>query len=212
MFQTDAFTLARHIRTKQISAVEVVDAVLQRIDALQPTVNAFHRDRRRGPGRLRQGSPVHKGVRTTMGSFIFADQVPGEDAVPVRGLREAGAILVGKTTTPEFGHKPLTDTPLFGDTRNPWFPESATGSSIRTCGGASSGTKRRRGRDRGRGRVGLRAHVPGVLPGGTGCAIVTSSVSWLGRRDRAPQEPAFAQERFPFQWTRLIRHSRHPES
>ena len=47
-----------------------------------------------------------RGVRTTMGSRIFADQVPAEDAVPVRRLREAGAILVGKTTTPEFGHKP----------------------------------------------------------------------------------------------------------
>jgi len=103
MFQTDALTLARHIRTKQISAVEVVDAVLQRIDALQPTVNAFHRDRRRGPGRRRRAEaavmagerlgPLHgvpfsvkdhlftRGVRTTMGSFIFADQVPGEDAV-----------------------------------------------------------------------------------------------------------------------------------
>ena len=67
-----------------------------------------------------------------MGSLIFADQVPGEDAVPVRRLREAGAILVGKTTTPEFGHKPLTDSPLFGATRNPW-------DLSRTAGGSSGG-------------------------------------------------------------------------
>ena len=73
-----------------------------------------------------------KGVRTTMGSRIFADQVPAEDAAPVRRLREAGAILVGKTTTPEFGHKPLTDSPLFGATRNPW-------DLSRTAGGSSGG-------------------------------------------------------------------------
>src|SRR5262245_10631477 len=73
-----------------------------------------------------------KGVRTTMGSAIFADQVPTEDAVSVRRLCEAGAILIGKTTTPEFGHKPLTDSPLFGATRNPW-------DLSRTAGGSSGG-------------------------------------------------------------------------
>src|SRR5262247_266312 len=67
-----------------------------------------------------------------MGSLIFADQVPVEDAVPVRRLREAGAILIGKTTTPEFGHKPFTDSPLFGVTRNPW-------NLARTAGGSSGG-------------------------------------------------------------------------
>ena len=82
---------------------------------------------------LGQGPAVHHGAcRTTMGSLIFADQVPAEDAVPVRRLREAGAILVGKTTTPEFGHKPLTDSPLFGATRNPW-------DLSRTAGGSSGG-------------------------------------------------------------------------
>jgi aspartyl-tRNA(Asn)/glutamyl-tRNA(Gln) amidotransferase subunit A len=72
------------------------------------------------------------GVRTTMGSPIFAGQVPAEDAVPVARARAAGAILVGKTTTPEFGHKPLTDGPLFGRTVNPW-------DHSRTCGGSSGG-------------------------------------------------------------------------
>src|SRR6202023_1427821 len=73
-----------------------------------------------------------RGARPRMGSRIFADQVSAEDAVPVRRLREAGAILVGKTTTPEFGHKPLTDSPLFGATRNPW-------DLSRTAGGSSGG-------------------------------------------------------------------------
>ncbi len=155
MLDTDALTLARQIRTKEISPVEVVDAVLRRIDALQPTINAFitvttdeaRADARRAEATVMAGEPLGafhgvpfsvkdllftKGVRTTMGSVIFADQVPGEDAVPVQRLRAAGAILIGKTTTPEFGHKPLTDSPLFGVTRNPW-------NLSRTCGGSSGG-------------------------------------------------------------------------
>jgi len=155
---TDALTLARQISTKQVSPVAVVDAVLQRIEALQPKVNAFitvtadeARDAaRRAEAKVMAGEPLGplhgvpfsvkdllftRAVRTTMGSLIFADQVPGEDAVPVRRLREGGAILVGKTTTPEFGHKPLTDSPLFGATRNPWdLSRSAGGSS----GGAAA--------------------------------------------------------------------------
>jgi aspartyl-tRNA(Asn)/glutamyl-tRNA(Gln) amidotransferase subunit A len=155
VIRTDALTLARQIRTKQISPVAVVDAVLQRIETLQPKVNAFitvtadeARDAaRRAEAAVMAGAalgPLHgvpfsvkdllftRGVRTTMGSLIFADQVPGEDAVPVRRLRDAGAILIGKTTTPEFGHKPLTDSPLFGATRNPW-------DLSRTAGGSSGG-------------------------------------------------------------------------
>ena len=155
MIDVDALTLARLIRSKEVSPVAVVDAVLARIEALQPTVNAFitvtadeARDTaRRAEAAVMRGDPLGplhgvpfsvkdlvftKGVRTTMGSLIFADQVPAEDAVPVRRLREAGAVLVGKTTTPEFGHKPFTDSPLFGVTRNPW-------NLARTPGGSSGG-------------------------------------------------------------------------
>ena len=155
LLEADALTLARRIRTKEVSPVAVVEAVLARIEALQPTVNAFitvtadeaREAARRAEAAVLAGErlgPLHgvpfsvkdllftKGVRTTMGSLIFANQVSGEDAVPVRRLREAGAILVGKTTTPEFGHKPLTDSPLFGATRNPW-------DLSRTAGGSSGG-------------------------------------------------------------------------
>ena len=155
LVEADALTLARLIRDKQVSPVAVVEAVLARIEALQPMVNAFitvtaeeaRAAARRAEAAVMAGErlgPLHgvpfsvkdllptRGVRTTMGSLIFADQVPAEDAVPVRRLREAGAILVGKTTTPEFGHKPLTDSPLFGATRNPW-------DLSRTAGGSSGG-------------------------------------------------------------------------
>ena len=59
-------------------------------------------------------------VPTTGGSRLFADHVPEEDAVVVERLKGAGAIIIGKTNTPEFGHKAVTDSPLFGITRNPW--------------------------------------------------------------------------------------------
>jgi aspartyl-tRNA(Asn)/glutamyl-tRNA(Gln) amidotransferase subunit A len=155
MIDADAIALARRIRSKDVSPVEVVEAVLRRIEALQPRVNAFitvtadeaRAEARRAEAAVMAGAalgPFHgvpfsvkdllftRGVRTTMGSVIFADQVPAEDAVPVERLRAAGAILIGKTTTPEFGHKPLTDSPLFGVTRNPW-------DLSRTCGGSSGG-------------------------------------------------------------------------
>src|SRR5512145_3492998 len=105
MIQTDALTLARQIRAKAVSPVAVVDAMLRRIEALQPTVNAFitvtadeARDAaRRAEAAVMTGDPLPPlhgvpfsvkdllftaGVRTTMGSVIFADQVPAEDAVP----------------------------------------------------------------------------------------------------------------------------------
>lgn len=73
-----------------------------------------------------------KGVRTTFGSVAFADHVPDRDDALVTRLRAAGAIMIGKTTTPEFGIKGQTDGPLFGATRNPWNLE-------RTPGGSSGG-------------------------------------------------------------------------
>src|SRR5207302_5523210 len=72
------------------------------------------------------------GVRTTFGSVALADNVPAADSPAVARLKRAGAILVGKTTTPEFGHKCFTEAPLFGRTANPW-------DLARTCGGSSGG-------------------------------------------------------------------------
>ena len=130
LLYTPAAELAGRIRRKELSPVELVDAVLARIGAMQPTVNAFitvtaetaRAEAKAAEQAVMEGRPLGPlhgipfsvkdltptaGVRTTMGSAIFADHVPAEDAVPVARARAAGAILVGKTTTPEFGHKPL---------------------------------------------------------------------------------------------------------
>ncbi|MGW6503449.1 amidase [Nonomuraea angiospora] len=149
-----ATELAHLIRTRQVSAVEVVQAHLDRIEQVNPRVNAIvtlvaeqaldaakAADAREPAGPL-HGLPVaHKdlvdtaGIRTTYGSPLFADNVPAQDDLIVRRLRAAGAITMGKTNTPEFGTGSHTVNEVFGATRNPYdLSRSAGGSS----GGAAA--------------------------------------------------------------------------
>lgn len=155
---TPAQELARMIRAKDVSPVEVVDAVLARIERINPTVNAYvtvTADQARAAAKAAEAAvvrgdtlgPLHgvpyslkdltptKGIRTTMGSKIFEHNVPEQDALLVERLRAAGAILAGKTNTPEFGCKPFTDNRLFGATRNPWALDRSAGGS---SGGAAA--------------------------------------------------------------------------
>lgn len=150
-----ATVLRRKIASREVSPVEVTQAVLDRALRLQPVLNCFitvcaeealqearaaERAIMRGePAGLLHGIPYTckdivntRGVRTTFGSLIFRDNVPAEDAEAVARLRKHGAILIGKTTTSEFGAKCLTDAPLFGRTRNAWRAD-------RTSGGSSGG-------------------------------------------------------------------------
>src|SRR3989475_9910778 len=152
---SSALDLAARIRQKDVSPVEVTEAILGRIEALNPRLNAFclvAADQarasaldaevavmKREPLGPLHGVPVSikdviftRGLRTTGGSQLFADLVPEHDAVAVGRLRAAGAIVLGKTTTSEFGHKAVTESPLFGITRNPW-------DLTRTPGGSSGG-------------------------------------------------------------------------
>ena len=153
-----ATELRRRISRKEISPVEVTRAVLARAERLQPELNCFitlcadealaqakDAERRIMAGEplgLLDGIPVHR-QRTSStprpcarpsGPFRTSDNVPDHDAVAVARLRAAGAILIGKTTTPEFGTKCLTDSPLFGRTRNAWSAERSSGGS---SGGAA---------------------------------------------------------------------------
>src|SRR5258705_6894453 len=153
---TSAAELAALIARRAVSPVEIVDAVLGHIERAQPALNAFitvcgQEARAAAKGaeaavmRGEMLGPLHgvpfavkdlvntAGVRTTFGSVALADNVPAADSPAVARLKQAGAILVGKTTTPEFGHKCFTEAPLFGRTANPW-------DLARTCGGASGGT------------------------------------------------------------------------
>jgi aspartyl-tRNA(Asn)/glutamyl-tRNA(Gln) amidotransferase subunit A len=151
-----AIELAARLRAREISAVEITTEALARIEASQPTLNAFMticRDQaiaaaHEVDARLARGEdvgPLHgvpvsvkdiintAGIRTTWGSRLMAENVPDADAVAVARLKKAGAIIIGKTTTSEFAHKLMTDAPLFGVTRNPW-------SLHYTPGGSSGGS------------------------------------------------------------------------
>lgn len=153
-----AVELARRIRERQLSVREVVTAFLDRIEAVNPLVNAIVSLRERAdilreadeadtrlhagatPGPL-FGLPVAikdlaltKGIRTTFGSPIFADLVPDQDELFVTRMKEAGAIIVGKTNTPEFGLGSNTYNPVFGATRNALDPALNAGGS---SGGAA---------------------------------------------------------------------------
>ncbi|MGC5014054.1 amidase [Streptosporangium sp. DT93] len=146
------------LRSGQVSAAELLDAHLRRIEEVNPRVNAIvtlvadrarkearEADRDLARGRWRgplHGLPVaHKdltdtaGIRTTYGSPLFADHVPGADAPIVRRMREAGAITLGKTNTPEFGTGSHTVNEIFGATRNPYDPSRSAGGS---SGGAAA--------------------------------------------------------------------------
>ena len=150
-----AVELARRIRSRQISCVEVMEAHLAQIDRVNPQVNAivtYHPERalegaqaaddalaRGDDVGVLHGLPVaHKdlvetaGVRTTYGSPIYADNVPERDALIVERLKRAGAISVGKTNTPEFGAGSQTFNEVFGATLNPY-------DLTKTCGGSSGG-------------------------------------------------------------------------
>lgn len=153
-----AAELLRLYRAKRASPVEMTRAVLQRIDRLNPVLNAFcfvapdaleaakaseTRWMKGEPCGALDGVPVSikdllltKGWPTLRGSKTVDPRGPWNDDAPVVArLREAGAVLIGKTTTPEFGWKGVTDNPLTGITRNPWNPAKTPGGS---SGGAAA--------------------------------------------------------------------------
>ena len=154
-----ASEMAAAIRRKKISPVEVMKAVLARIERLNPTLNAFvtltveqaMRDARAAERALgKRGAklgPLHgvpfstkdlintRNIRTTFGTRLYADNVPTETAPIVERMLAAGAIQLGKTNTPTFGWIGATHNLLFGVTRNPWNLDRTPGGS---SGGASA--------------------------------------------------------------------------
>ena len=147
-----ASDLATAIRAKRLSPVEVVRNLLERIEAINPKINAYvtvtadsamaaAKEAEDAVMRGRQLGHLHgvpmaikdtnftKGVRTTMGSRLMENYVPEEDSVHVARLKQAGAIMLGKTNTPEFAAKAVTENLVFGIARNPWNLERTTGGS-----------------------------------------------------------------------------------
>ena len=148
----DAVTLAGKVRAKQVSAAEVTEAVLRRMDVLEPHIHAFCTptpdvaraaaravDARiaagEDPGVL-AGVPIGikdlvatKDILTVMGSPWYRDFVPDEDDICVERLKAAGAVIIGKTNVPEFGYSGVGHNPVFPATRNPWNLDMTSGGS-----------------------------------------------------------------------------------
>lgn len=150
-----ATELAHMIRSKSISAVELLDAHLAQIDRINPTLNAiitYLPDHARqlaqnADTQLAQSEPLGvlhglpiahkdladtKGIRTTSGSPIFKDHIPDTDALIIERLKHAGCVTLGKTNVPEFGAGSHTFNTLFGATHNPY-------DTTKSCGGSSGG-------------------------------------------------------------------------
>lgn len=151
-----AITLARMVRDKEISAIEVAEAAIRRMEKLEPHIHAFcvptpevARVAARAvdakvaagedPGPL-AGVPIGikdlvatKGIETAMGSNLYKGWIPDEDDIVVERLKDAGAVILGKTTVPEFGYSGVGHNPLGITCRNPW-------NLALTPGGSSAGS------------------------------------------------------------------------
>jgi amidase len=151
----EATELVQRIRARDVSCVEVMEAHLAQIERINPRVNAIVTllperalaGARAADAALARGEPMgvlhglpiaHKdlvatqGIRTTYGSPIYKDHIPDADALIVQRLKQAGAITIGKTNTPEFGAGAQTFNEVFGETLNPY-------DLTKTCGGSSGG-------------------------------------------------------------------------
>jgi amidase len=161
LWQRSACELAEGIRQRQYSCLEVMDSVVGRIRALNGTLNAIVFDyteealtaARRADGELAGGAvrgPLHgvpvtikenvdqQGKPTPNGIPAFAGVIAPDDAPLVRNLRKAGAIIVGRTNTPELSMRATTDNPLHGRTKNPWHPDASPGGSSGGAGAAAA--------------------------------------------------------------------------
>jgi aspartyl-tRNA(Asn)/glutamyl-tRNA(Gln) amidotransferase subunit A len=196
----DTTDLAAAIRRRELSAAEAITAAFARIDAVDGMLHAFCTLGREAAehaaagidARLRSGEncgplagvPVAvkdliatRDLRTTFGSPLYADFLPAEDDVVVERLKAAGAIVIGKTNTSEFGYGPVGHNPLFPTTRNPWNPALtsaavATGMVPAALGSDGGGSIR----------------IPAAL-----CGVVGMKASW----GRVPLYPGCREEGLP---------------
>lgn len=146
-----AIDLLKKYKSKTLSPSEVIQSTFKQINQHNPELNAFVTLNEEGAvSEARQAEEMYarnihkpllgipiaikdltntKGLRTTYGSLLHKDYIPDRDATVISRLRNAGAIIVGKTNSPEFGHKATTDNPLFGPSKNPWNTQKTTGGS-----------------------------------------------------------------------------------
>ncbi len=184
---TPATELAQNIRRKALSPVELMEAVLARIEALEPTVNAFATliadhamdEAQKAEEAVAKGvalGPLHgipvtikdlivtKGIATERGSHSQKGVVSDLDAPAVARLKAKGAIVLGKTTTSEFGWKGVSQSPLTGITSNPWKRGYNAGASSAGAGaGAAAGYGPLHQGSDGAGSIRMPSHFCGIF-------------------------------------------------
>jgi len=154
-----ACDLRDKISTQELTSLEITETLIERIEKINPTINAYctptfdlardmaiAADKRVKNGEkvgILNGIPTSikdlvlvKGIRTTFGSKIHENYIPEEDSIVTSRLRRQGCVILGKTNTPEFGFKGVTDNLIFGATKNPWNLEKTTGGSSGGAGAA----------------------------------------------------------------------------
>jgi len=204
----DAHILARLIEQRELSALEVTSASIERMQQLEPTLHAFCTptielalqqanavDKKLANGESvgpLAGVPIAvkdliatAGVKTTSGSFIYEHFIPDEDDIVVERVKQAGAIILGKTTAPEFGYSGVGHNPLFASPRNPW-------DLAMTPGGSSAGSG-----------VALAARMCPLALGSDGGGSVRIPAAHCGvyglkaSMGRVPLYPGCRDERYP---------------
>ncbi len=153
-----AYDMLDAIKKQELTSEEITEAIIERIEKINPIVNAYctttfdlaREIAKNADNAVKKGEPLGelhgiptsikdlmmtKGIRTTYGSLLHEDFIPEEDDVAVIRLKEAGAVLMGKSNTPEFGHIALTNNKIFGETKTPWDIERNSGGS---SGGAAA--------------------------------------------------------------------------
>lgn len=154
-----AFKMKKKIEDQEISSQEITNIIIERIEKINPIINAYctptfelaremakiadERVKNNEKIPMLNGIPTSikdlvpvEGVRTTYGSKIYENNIPNEDAIVVKRLKNAGCVILGKTNTPEFGFKGVTDNLIFGSTLNPWNLEKTSGGSSGGAGAA----------------------------------------------------------------------------
>jgi amidase len=195
--QSDATDLARLVSTGDVSAAELLELATAQLERLNPTLNAVNRPMLREaqervqatltgplagvPFLIKDAIQDYAGLPTSNGSRGFRDAIPRQHAAVVQRLLDAGAVIVGKTNTPELALKGFTDPRAFGVTRNPWNP-------LRTPGGSSGGA--------------AAAVAAGIVPmagANDGGGSIRIPAAWCGlfglrpSRGRVPPGPAVSE-------------------
>ncbi|MBX3500721.1 MAG: amidase [Alphaproteobacteria bacterium] len=203
-----AVELRRMIGRRKLSPVELLDSCFKRIGEVNPKLNAFVamcEDRARAEARAAERAvmagdrigPLHglpvgikdlqetEGLRTVFGSPLMADNIPNKDERTVAAIRHAGAIVVGKTNTPEFGAGANTTNPVYGPTRNPFDP-------ARICGGSSGGSA-----------VALATSMVPICSGSDTGGSLRIPAAFCGVVGFRPSPGVVPSERRPLGWTPL---------